>query len=285
MKKLFLCVFTIAFLNSCSSESDGIDTATDSNLSEISSKLENLKIDKIQEQSSSSSEIELSSDYNFSRASIAQARTNQSEDFITGCNHQESFTDTYDGETFEVTIKYFDQDGNSTTWCDIEDNTTYTTEETTKITGTNYIYDWFATTTHEQSSKISDTSVSIDLKADSDLTGTLNFDGDIFNIVEGSYINLTVAVAYYFTQDFSDDEIYDTTVDLLYKMEFDTNGETYHFDMSIKEENFTELDDSFESEYILYNSSDKKIGKVKYVYNSDSEQEYFEVYDLNGHKV
>lgn len=281
-KNIFLFLSFIILLQSCSSDSDVIETATDSNLSDISLKLENLKIDKIQEQQSSNTEID--SEISFSKISKIETRSKLSNDVDTYCNHEEKFTENFNGETLEVTLKYFDKDGNISTICDIEDNTTYITEQTSKVTGSNYVYDWFTTTTHKQSVQYTSTTYSLDIEANSDLIGTLNFDGDIFNIVEGSYLNLFLFFEYDSNQEFSD-EIYMSEIDLLYKIEFDTNGETYHFEMSLNDENFNDTYQSFESQHLLFNSSNKKIGIVKYIYNSDNQEEYFEVYDLNGDKV
>ena len=82
-------------------------------------------------------------------------------------------------------------------------------------------------------------------------------------------------------------------IDILYKIEFATNEDSYHFDMKANDADFKEIINSLQTgesgeytiEYALYNTNNTQVGFVKYVLELDTELERFDVYDLSNNRI
>ncbi|MGY6650519.1 hypothetical protein [Wenyingzhuangia sp. IMCC45574] len=279
-RSIALYAITAFLLFSCSAKEEGIDTATDGNLVEISSKLQSLKIDKIADQKPES-------DFDSESSTAFATRTPKVNIPVSplACNHTEQINENIEGENIVSTIKYFDKNKKAISSCKTEELNEYITEEVTKITGLNYIHNFTSTTSYNQAFNLGADFSSFVYKAtiNSNITGTLNFDGDIFNVVDGSYFKLKIdfsAASF----DFSDDFEIPLELEAVYQIEFDTKGNTYHFTMEM-DENALNDSESYEGDFLLFNSADKKIGTVKYTCNKDGSNEKFELYDLVGNKI
>lgn len=286
MKKTIYALAIIATLfTSCKSDDDVNTSVFDENLVAISTKLQKLKTSDIQDRKSEGLDFEIEGPQDLlpKTKSIKTLKT----DLISDCKHKEMYFEEVDGEKYEETTLYFDIDGNESTSCEaFGDNTNYITEKVSKITGESYVYDFLDKTIHVNSNIIKDNVLNFKLSQSSMLTGTLNFDGDVFKIIDGSRIDFSLEYTINLKerQDINS-EVPPIKIDVLYKFEFIVKSETYHFDMVLSEDDFDLIEEGngqnkLEMEYDLLDNSNKKIGTIKYI--SEDETEKFEIYDLDG---
>lgn len=221
-----------------------------------------------------SSDIDTTSDTLFSKKS----KKNR-----TSCSHEESYTESYDGFTTEITNNYFDANMKEITNCDVESSVLSSgyylfTEQ--KTTGNNREYHLFA----EAKVSLKMTMTSIESSADTDIYGTLKFEDATFNILDGSYLNVLIKMNMD-SEISSIEDIFDNIeVNGVYKIGFAANEDSYRFDMKLDNTILNEMEettDTYTATYVLYNSGNSQVGFVKYIEDYETGLERFELYDLN----
>jgi len=272
MKTSYLSIAIISFLMiSCSSNED---TSEQYNLIEISQKLNTLAPSAIN-QNDEGSQLGFK---NSDQSKKALKTT------IDDCLHTTTESEVYNDITYTYTTSYFDKDMNAISDCDTESQQSifeFNTVETQVATGPNLNYAINALGNHRREFSNSNFSYTNRLA----LTGDLDFDGNRFKLVEGSYIHLNLSFSFI---EIETDNITEF-IDIVYKFEFEANGQTYHFDMIVDGEYLIDLITSDASEivleYSLYDASNTKIGIVTYVQDFETELEKFILFDLDGNLI
>jgi hypothetical protein len=274
MKTSYYLVAIISFLIiSCSSNDS---SEGELNLVEISKKLNALNPSVINK---NADDFEMLLKTNLQKNKFL--KTNDKE-----CQHTVIETDSFKDANFTLTTTYFDKDMNPITNCATYSQASifeYNTRESQITLGTNFKYTINALGNHSRETNSSKSSYTDNLL----IIGELDFDGDIFNIIEGSYFHTNYTFSFNFNNE--DREDFDEIIDINYKFEFESNSQIYHFDMTIDGEelmNEITLEKSeIVLEYPLYNSKNIQIGIIKYVQNYETEVEKFILYDLDGNLV
>ena len=267
MKKTFykLVILLAVFIISCNSSDN---SQGQNNLLEISRKLNSLDPSVVNNNNQ---------DPNTRKEKTNQLKkTSKTENEF--CKHTITEKEFYEEVQFEFTTAYFDKNMNPITNCDLysqESNAHYITKESYVTTGLNFKYVISSLTENIETF----TEPVYLISNASKLSGELNFDGEIFYIVEGSFFNSNVTINYE-----NANESFDESFSLMYKFEFQANSETYHFDMIVTDETST-FDDSLDLDFPLYDEANSQIGVIKYVFDYDTEREYFKLYDLKGNLI
>ena len=200
-------------------------------------------------------------------------------------SHEQIFNYTENGFTIELIENYYDADMNEITNCYFFLNPKgYYLFVEQKTTGNDREYHLFYESLIFE--EISTTSISF--SEATDIYGNLNIEDAQFEILKGSYANLAL--------DVEIDENLEALIleiDVLYKIEFATNEDSYHFDMKINDADFKEVMNAMQTsksgeytiEYALYNSDNIQVGFVKYVLELDTELERFDVFDLSNNLI
>ncbi|GGF66995.1 hypothetical protein [Wenyingzhuangia marina] len=274
-------------------------------LNDISTKLDKLKLGFSEIDSETDIEVittEEVIELNTINSSLRRKSTYQNlkTKISADCEHEVYEEFHSDNESYEITSRFFDLDKNEITSCDIYDRenvylegqTGYIVEEEIKIKAVKYESNYSSTSIFKtNTTKITDTKYEFLTSNNMEITGALNFSGDIFRILNGSYMNTSVKTTiildeYLFSDDF--DPVYE--IDFLYKIEFDVNKNTYHFDMILTENELPFLvqetsDELIEIDYDLLNNANEKIGSIQYNLDFKTHREWFELFDLNGNKI
>ena len=304
-KTLYSLVMVFTILVSCTSDNDSISILSKEELNDISAKLDKLKIGFSKINSETDEELTTTGNFieiNTINSSLRKKSLDQSKKTKTStdCEHivYEKFHSN--NESYEITSSFFNLDKNEITSCDtydsenvsLEGQTGYIVEEEIKIKAVNYESNYFSTSIFKtNTTKITDTKYEFLTSNNTEITGALNFSGDIFRILNGSYMNTSVKTTiildeYLFSDDF--DPVYE--IDFLYKVEFDVNENTFHFDMILTNNELSFLvqetsDELIEINYDLLNDDNKKIGSVQYNLDFENSREWFELFDLDGNKI
>ncbi|MGB2128764.1 MAG: hypothetical protein ACPHXR_04715 [Flavicella sp.] len=278
MKKIFLLSILFSFLLfSCSSDEIKTTELTQEELIEINSKLSYLDVSALDN---------MGGDSDLESNTFLKSQ-NIKTDFL--CSHELSYSDNYDGFTVEITNKYFDSNMEEITNCDAESSMasgSYYIFTEQKTVGINREYHLFSEALVSQ--KVSMTSFEITNKAN--IYGQLKIEDVIFEVLKGSYMNMVITMN---LESSSLEDLLVPEINFLYKIEFTTDEDTYHFDMKLDNADLVELLDveannvseEFSAKFILYNSSNSQVGFVKYIQNIETELERFELYDLNEQLV
>lgn len=269
MKTIYYTIAIFSFLIISCSTND--ENSGQENLIKISKKLNALDPSVVSQ-----------NDANFETVNKNNLRNKKTSNInYEDCQHTKAYTENYNEATTTLTTSYFDKNMIPITNCVAYNLSEYNTTESQITIGPDFKYTLNYTGNHTR--PISDTKNSY---SDSLLvSGELDFDGNIFTILEGSYINMD------FSYDYSDQSSEDSNeiIDVNYKFEFEADSQTYHFDMTIEGEDlFEEIlseDSEFSLDYPLYNASNEQIGIIKYILDIKKDKEYFELYDLNGNLV
>lgn len=276
IKQIYKVVLCAVLIVSCNNnENSGIEN----NLLEISKKLNALDPSVIQENQDSQSA---------SKKISKEGKSAQKISFE--CEHTETYIENYNAVTYTSTISYFDENMNPTTNCSVFNEVSfleyYTIEkQTTK--GPDFEYDLSSIGTHKEEL----TANLIQSTYNQTITGTLNFDGSIFNILEGSYLNMFMSFEpdAIFGEEEPQFEEVETQIDIKYIFQFDANNTTYHFEMTLDHQDVLDLEFSEASEltmdYPLFNATNTQIGMITYVADLETDKEYFRLYDLEGNLV
>jgi hypothetical protein len=270
---LLFTIVSCLLLFSCDSDENTV-TLTQEELIEISSKLAMLETTALD-----TFDVELDTDSS-SLFSKKGKSNNQS------CQHEETYTETFEGFTTEITYNYFDANMDEITNCDTEssmETSGYYLFTEQKTTGNNREYNLFS----ETKLGLKMTLTSIESTNNSDIYGTLKIEDNVFNILDGSYFNVLIKMN--LDIDISSlDALFDNIeVNGVYKIGFDANEDSYRFDMKLDSSMLNEMEETttYTATYVLYNSSNSQVGFVKYIEDSETGLERFELYDLNEQLV
>jgi hypothetical protein len=299
MKKLNYSIIMLAILIASCSSNKGNGTAIDENLPAIAQKLKTLEVSFIQDDAPDTSQRKTNSLKKTisSRNSIFSKKTQNKQ--ASDCKHEVVVEDYSNGSYVYLLIeKYFTDKGVPTTNCEIDtlfDNVEppfslgYIIEQ--DLTN-NFENNYVVTNSiikHEETLKINSlTSMTGIIKHNSDITGTMSLNSSLFELLNGSHINLKLDATFH--PDATLDEMFsadDFSFDLKYIIGFEVNSEDYHFDMLIDMKELLSLEESesdLMAEYNLLNSSNQKIGTIKYSLDGNGNEE-FSLYDLDGNKV
>lgn len=276
----YLILLFAIVIASCTSN-EGIGTAVDENLPEIAEKLKALETSALETEEDQSSFKSINKKRKALAKNLEECKYEAIEEYSNG------------DETTKTTYKYFDHTGRAITDCDLwdfdETSFKYAVDFTQITTGVDYMIKLHQYISYERSLKLlSASSAEFYQSIKSDVDGTLNFDDEIFNILDGSYMNLEMS--FQFSENSDPDYLLENTdpeIDVKYIIGFEVNANDYHFEMTLDTEGMKAIENSdlsnFRTEYILLNSQNQKIGTV--VYSNFQEKENFEVLDLDGNIV
>ena len=206
------------------------------------------------------------------------------------CSHEQISNYTENGLTTEIKENYYDLDMNEINSCDILLNTiAYYVFVEQKTTGNNREYHLFSESLIQQETSMT----SVTMSQQTNTYGSLNIEDNLFEILEGSYLNLVLGLEFDENIDIEDLQELIPDVDLLYKIQFATDEDSYHFNMTLKSDAFKEIMNAMqtsESEeytisYALYITDNTQVGFVKYVLELDTELESFDLYDLSNNLI
>lgn len=281
MKKILLVtLLNLSLLFSCNSneENEVIDSPiSKEELLAIKSKLQYLETSRLNSQDLKPEEF----------SNLVSKRVNKN---YNSCSHEQIFNYTENGFTLEVIENYYDVDMNEITSCDIFLNPKgYYLFAEQKTTGNNRAYHLFSKSLI--SMEISTTNASF--SEATDIYGNLKIEDAQFEILKGSYANLALDVEIDENIAIENLEELIPELDLLYKIEFATNEDSYHFDMKANSTDFNEIINAIQTgesgeysiEYALYNTNNTQVGFVKYVLELDTELERFDVFDLSNNHI
>lgn len=308
MKKsnLFLCALTLTIIfGSCSSnddtetKTDETKTAIDENLPAISEKLESLEVSSLTEDDSNQFKETPKKKSIFRKNSFLNKKAQNKQ--TLDCEHEVIVEDDYISEDdfYKVTERYFTIDGGKITNCDIENlyaenenpsfSIKYIIQEDAIDKSEDFQLTTFATIEFEETLRInSSTSSTFIFKIVGELTGTLDFDNNLFFLLEGSGTNISAEAT--LGPDDSLEEVFEEDLPITFKfnMGFELNEMDYHFEMLLNDEDFVAAEENekdFAIEQDLFNSNNEKIGIIRYVLDYSEGTEKFLLYDLEGNLV
>tara|TARA_B100000809_G_scaffold107339_1_gene105821 strand:+ start:21198 stop:21686 length:489 start_codon:yes stop_codon:yes gene_type:complete len=120
----------------------------------------------------------------------------------------------------------------------------------------------------------------------SDIDGTLNYNGNVFYLIEGSYLNTEKNSGGTENSNF-ENLFYNSNpvMEMSCTIEFVVNNSDYHFNLLLNGIDLEYYGDGSKiiNEYYLLNSNNKKIGIIKYTIDRGSE--LFQVLDVNRNLV
>jgi len=292
-----LCL--ISLFISCS-QNDGIETAIDENLPEISTKLSLLSIGAI--------DLEIP---NFLEKNTSKKQENPSnnliiqvlkKDFIqnfnaseNNCKHEVSPAPiVFENGSLIQTQKYFNAEGGSITDCDLEELLTSNSLTKKFIIETNQILTSLDTTYTVDQRILAENSIiptslnsaTLKLSLKSAITASMDYDGDFFYILEGSSLAIKFEVSgSKNSEDFDLDEI-TPEINMNLNIGFPVNNEDYHFTLKVDNMDLLAIEQNqsdLTTEFNLLNSKNQKVGTIKY--NLGSSYEHFSLYDLDGNLI
>ena len=273
MKISYFFIVIFSFLTiSCAVESE---SSEQTNWLEISKKLNSFDPSVI-DKTGNDSGAQLSKK-TYQNKSFSKAMDN-------GCDYSTTRIIDSDDIITTITTSYFDKGMNPITDCDIFSDlysSEYNSTESQITVGPGFTYDLTSVGNHKRPTNSSPFTYIDNLL----ILGELDFDGSIFNIIEGSYIRMDLSI----DPSNLDIDNFDIMLEINYRFEFEVNSMSYHFDMNpngevLLDESLSE-DLELTMEYPFYNSRNTQIGIIKYVQNLKTQKESFILYDLNGNLV
>jgi hypothetical protein len=272
----FILAFAI-IITSCTSN-EGLETAIDDNLPAIAQKLKALETSLI-----------LDNDLNTAEKLSPKKRKSLRKS-QESCQHEYTTEENYNGESLKISYKFFDKNGNPTTDCELEDieefPISYAIETEILMKTPNLEFFMHQYTRNEASFSIKGNTGSYKQNVDSMIDGYIDSNGNVFNFLDGSYLKSSVEFTGSQNSDFEDlFENAEQELELKFIIGFDANSADYHFEMIMDSEDLENIENSqssdFTVDYNLLNSSNQKIGVIKYSLLSNGE-ESFTLYDLEG---
>jgi hypothetical protein len=308
MKKsnLFLCALTLTIIfGSCSSDDknetaiDETNTAIDENLPAISEKLESLEISSITEDDSHQFKETPKKKSIISKNSFLTKKAQNKQ--TLDCEHEVIVEDDYisEDEFYKVTERYFTIDEEEATNCDIENLYTetenpsfsikYIIEEDAIDKRQDFQLTTFAKIEFEETLRVnSPTSSTFIFKIAGELSGTLDFDNNLFAILEGSGTNISEEVTLGPDDDLEKIFEEDLPITFKFNLGFELNEMNYHFEILLNVADIITAEEDekdFAIEQDLLNSNNEKIGIIKYLLEHDTGNEKFLLYDLDGNLI
>lgn len=282
MKTIYYAITIFSFLIiSCSSNDELTEIAPGNDLSIIAQTLELLQTDFMNDSSD-----KLSKKYNPKNAKSLKKAFNN-------CIHEQSSEESEEGVTIKMTVKLFDGKGNPITDCELTESAenfpespiNYAIEQTVNTIATGFAMDMYTYTRVAASFKIGLTTATYSETYNTDLTVFMDLNETVFNFLEGSYMNL--AKSFSFDQNTSEQEIdrlfeEEPSIEVKFILGLDANGNDYHFNLLLLNEDFQ--GSKVEKDFDLLNTSNIKVGTIKYTLHSSGSEE-FKVHDLNGNLV
>lgn len=274
-----LTIFSLLIISCTSNQEDNGNTeVSEETLRAIAKKLNNLEANF----------IDFESDNISKKSSLKHKKLNKIK--TEDCVHQINENSSDSQGSYQMSIKFFDKNGNEVTNCDIYEMNEFPIRYGVEV----YTYFSADSVSFEINQYINyETAITITSLSTATLTEFANFEleaemdifGDLFYFLEGSYINL------YSSSDLelsSENEIESSsdaseTIEFKFLISFPVEDKEYHFDLFIDEMNISDLDNSLELnyEYDLLNSSNEKIATIKF----ELETYDIKLYDLGGNFV
>lgn len=300
MRKFYalMCALTLTIIFGSCSSNDETETAIDENLPAISEKLESLEISSLTEENSN--QFKETPDKKSILGKNSFLKKEIQNRLTVDCKHEvvEEYI-TSEDDFYKVTERYFTIDGDQATDCDIENlyaerenpsfSIKYIIEEDAIDKSEDFQLTTFATIEFEETLRInSPTSRTFIFKIVGELTGTLDFDNNLFSLLEGSGTNISAEANLGPDDDLEDLFEEELPITFKFKMGFELNEMNYHFEMLLNEDDIIAAEEDekvFSIEQDLFNSNNEKIGTIRYVLDSSEGTEKFILYDLEGNLV
>lgn len=198
-------------------------------------------------------------------------------DNFSDCPHSGSYTETYEGVIQTVGVFFYDTNHVAATICETRNKeaVSYPFEYNVGIDHMLETVDYTMDVDGYMNTRIEDYETYVLGNIHYTYSGTLNFNGNVFYIKEGSYSRYALrSYKAIFRFEFENGMF-------VYFIEFEVDGKTYHFEIELSiEDFFSEADVVIELP--LYDHENVQVGILKYRLDKTENSARFELYSREG---